>query len=238
MPQQKLLTMQAVTSTTLLEQAYDPDFFRQTGHQLVDLLADHLRDLQTKENASVIPYSTPEEELAFWQKGLGTQQDPLDFFRDVIAHSINVHHPHYIGHQVSAPALVSGLAGLLADVLNNGTGVYEMGMASNALEKIVIDWLAARIGYEPTAAGFLTSGGTLANLTALLAARKAKAGSPVWEEGHRERLAVMVSEEAHYCIDRAAPYLGHGTTGHHQSPGRRPIQDPHRYAGKLLATGG
>ena len=205
--------MQAIDSMPLLDRAYDPDFFRQTGHQLVDLLADHLSRLQTEPDTKVIPYRTPEDELAFWQKGSDSLQPPIDFFRDVLDHSINVHHPRYIGHQVSAPAFVSGLAGMLSDVLNNGTGVYEMGMASNALERVVVDFLAKQVGYQPGAAGFLTSGGTLANLTGLLAARKAKASSPVWEEGHSEKLAVIVSEEAHYCIDRAARILGMGQEG-------------------------
>ena len=101
----------------------------------------------------------------------------------------------------------------MTDLLSNGTGVYEMGMASNAIERVVVEVLAEKIGYDQEAAGFLTSGGSLANLTALLAARKAKASNEVWEEGHGAKLAVMVSAEAHYCIDRAARILGMGSEG-------------------------
>ena len=200
-------------TTALLEQAFDVPNFRTWGHQLIDLLADHLQNIHTDPDALVLPYQTPEKELEFWQQdfqaGLG---QPLDLFQNILQHSINVHHPHYIGHQVAVPALIGGLAGLLSDVLSNGTGVYEMGAASNALEKVVTDFLAQQIGFQ-NGTGFLTSGGSLANLTALLAARKAKAPSDVWETGHQERLAVLVSEEAHYCIDRAARILGLGSEG-------------------------
>ena len=58
----------------------------------------------------------------------------------------------------------------------------------------------------------MTSGGTLANLTALLCARSEK-GQGVWVEGTKERYAFMVSEEAHYCIDRAVRIMGWGDQG-------------------------
>jgi L-2,4-diaminobutyrate decarboxylase len=204
------------TITDRLAEAYSPANFRALGHQLIDLLADHLEKTQDPENQQLINYREPEEELKFWQNDLakaGKEGASLTFFEDILEHSIHLHHPHYIGHQVSVPAPVNALAGMVSDILSNGTGVYEMGMASNALERVVTDFTAQQIGYPATASGFITSGGTLANLTALLAARAAKAPQQVWTKGHEEKLAIMVSEEAHYCVDRAARILGMGSEG-------------------------
>ena len=206
--------MQTLHSAQSLQQAYDPEAFRQIGHQLIDLLADHLERIQQPGDYQLIHYREPEEELAFWQNDFASAPaEPMDFFRKVLDHSTHVHHPHYIGHQISVPAPINALAGMVSDILSNGTGVYDMGMSSNALERVVTDFTAQKIGYDDTASGFLTSGGTLANLTAMLAARSAKAPGQVWQEGHDEKLAIMVSEEAHYCIDRAARILGLGQDG-------------------------
>jgi L-2,4-diaminobutyrate decarboxylase len=81
------------------------------------------------------------------------------------------------------------------------------------MEKVVIDWLNGKVGLGNTADGFITSGGTLANLTALLSARQAMVSTDIWEEGMNEKLAVMVSSEAHYCIDRSLRIMGFGSDG-------------------------
>jgi len=205
--------MNLQNSRTRLSRAYDVRAFRKLGHELIDLLSDQLEKTMNDLNEQVIPYRSPEEELAFWQHDLLQETAPMETFQQILDHSIKVHHPRCIGHQVSVPALIASLSGMMTDLLSNGTGVYEMGMASNALEKVLTDWLAQKIGFREDAAGFITSGGSLANLTALLAARKSKAPGNVWEAGHQEKLAVMVSSEAHYCIDRAARILGMGSEG-------------------------
>ncbi|MEZ4904958.1 MAG: pyridoxal-dependent decarboxylase [Spirosomataceae bacterium] len=197
-----------------LQQAYSAAIFRQQAHTLVDMLADYLEAAQSQALQTVIPYRTPEENLVFWQQdfnqGVG---DVNSFFDEVIRQSTHIHHPRYMGHQVSPPLPISALTGLLAELLNNGMAVYEMGLVSNPLERILSDLLAQKIGFDSSSGGFLTSGGTLANLTALLAARAVKAPTDVWEQGTSQHLAVMVSEEAHYCIDRAARIMGMGSKG-------------------------
>ena len=195
-----------------MQQVYDPEDFRKRGHNLIDLLADHLKACREGMDDKVIRWCGPENEKAYWEQ-FPARKENNTFFGQVLTHTTHVHNPRYIGHQVCAPAPVAALCGLVSSLLNNGMAVYEMGMAPSAMERIVTDLLAQKIGFSELARGILTSGGTLANLTALLAARKAVLENDVWMEGHKKRLALMVSGEAHYCIDRAARIMGMGSEG-------------------------
>lgn len=197
---------------TNLQQAFSPVDFRKNAHNLVDILADYLESAQNQTIKDVIPYQEPDEALAFWHADYEqNDRNVLDFFKKTIEKSTHLHHPRYMGHQVTPPLPITAIASMLSGMLNNGMAVYEMGLVSNPLERILSEILAKRIGFDHNASGLLTSGGTLANLTALLAARAAK--TDVWEEGNNDKLAVMVSEEAHYCIDRAARIMGMGSDG-------------------------
>jgi len=196
-----------------MKHIYNSEDFRKTGHELIDLLADHL-DAAQEGKIPVLPYETPDNQLAFWEKYDLEDASAITLFKDIIERSIALNHPRYMGHQISSAAPVTALASLVAAFMNNGMGVYEMGPASSAIEKVVAQFFAKAIGYDASADGFLTSGGTLANLTALLSARSAHAHTDVWKAGHEgKKLAIMVSAEAHYCVDRAARIMGLGDDG-------------------------
>ncbi len=195
-----------------LQDAFSPAAFRDTAHELVNMLADYLEAAQGKSLEKVIPLQQPDDALAFWQQDFeSSSTDIKQFFADTIQRSIHLHHPGYMGHQVTPPLPITAIASMLSALLNNGMAVYEMGLVSNPLERILSELLAEKIGYDKKASGILTSGGTLANLTAMLTARAVK--TDVWEEGTTEKLGIMVSEEAHYCVDRAARIMGLGTEG-------------------------
>lgn len=201
--------------TDLLQQAYDPEIFRKQGHQLIDQLADYLKNMQNKPVMAVLPWQSPDDRLYSWQADYERSPDPdiNQFWNVVVAQSMHIHHPSYIGHQVCPPVPVSALSALVSAFLNNGMAVYEMGPVASVIERIVVKEVAAALGYGEQSGGMMTSGGTLSNLTALLAARQAKAGYDAWQKGTKEELALMVSEEAHYCIDRAAKVMGWGDGG-------------------------
>ena len=118
--------------------------------------------------------------------------------------SVNFHSKGYVGHQVAVTLPVTALTSAMMAYMNNCTTVYELGMAGNAMEKVVISHLAEKFGYNKGATGFVASGGSMGNLTALVTART----SSGIEEKDYHRLAVMVSGEAHYSVERAAKIMG------------------------------
>lgn len=199
-------------STALLHKAYSGSIFQKEGVDLVTQIAQHLDQTLSGKSAKVIQWKEPQEEYEFWKQYSESTHATSDLFNTVLERSIHTHHPKYIGHQVAPTVPVSALATLLSAQLNNGMAVYEMGAASTAIERLVIERFTKAIGY-PKGDGFLSSGGTLGNLTALLAARRAFKKEDVWNDGHQSKLAVLVSEEAHYCIDRAARIMGLGDKG-------------------------
>ena len=195
-----------------LATAFDPEIFRAQGHRIVDALADRLAASLAGEGP-VCSTVAPVDELAHWESRMNSEpQDVAEFVAEFAARSIQLHHPQYMGHQVCAPAPAAALAGLAAELLNNGMAVYEMGPAATALERWIVRRTATALGFAD-GDGFLTSGGTLAMLTALLGARARQLGEDVLEKGTEPRWAVMASEEAHYCVSRAAQVMGWGSDG-------------------------
>jgi L-2,4-diaminobutyrate decarboxylase len=208
----------------LLWQVYDAENFRKQGHLLVDLLADHLQSSYNRDIA-VNEYKDPVNQLDYWRDYLTKEKGIDDYFGKLVKQSIHLHHPQYMGHQISPPAPYAALSALLTDMMNNGMGVYEMGGPSTAIEKVVIETIANAMGYDGNSDGFLTSGGTLANLTALLTARAQVKDRHIWTEGlGNKNLALMVSEQAHYCVDRAARIMGLGSEGIVKIPANEKFQ--------------
>lgn len=194
----------------LLKKVYNAKDFEEIGHGLIEKIAEYLSKSQSGK-LKVSNWVDPDKQLSFW--GNYEFTTPSVFFEDVLKRSINVQNPKYMGHQIAPTAPFSALSSLLSAILNNGMAVYEMGAAATAIEKVVINKLLNKIGYDNNSDGFITSGGTLANLTALLSARRAMVTPDIWEEGSSEDLAVIVSSEAHYCIDRALRIMGFGSKG-------------------------
>jgi L-2,4-diaminobutyrate decarboxylase len=204
----------------LLEDAFNPESFRKQGHQLVDQLADYLKTCRDNPgDLPALPWKSPQEMEKLWQTDFsepqGTGLSLSDFTSSVIQHSIHLHHPKNMGHQVVPPVPTAALVELVGALLNNSMAIYEVGPFSSAIEKIVTDWLGTRLGMGPQSAGILTSGGSIGNLTGLLAARQHKADYDIWEEGFKDhcQYAVMVPADSHYSISRAVKIMGWGEHG-------------------------
>jgi len=143
------------------------------------------------------------------------------FVKKYLAATTRLHHPAYLAHQVAVPHSAGALAALIDGFTNNPMAIYEMGPGAAAIEYFVINRLLEKVGWQPAplnmqgsdehigGGGVLTHGGSLANLTAMLAARSHIAPE-VWDQGHLNDLALLVPAESHYSIARAAGIMGIG----------------------------
>ena len=204
--------------TKSLSEAFDSSSFRKTGYKLIDIISDYLELVKTgKSSFPVLPYKTPSEMYSFWEDDFQNSENSVieDFFKIIIENSIHLHNPKYLGHQVPPVLPLAALTDFLSSFLNNATGVYEMGSAGIVLERFLIKLLAKIIGMDKDADGFLTSGGTLGNLTALLAVRQIASDNDIWREGinSSNNPTFLISGESHYSVERALHIMGIGNNG-------------------------
>jgi glutamate/tyrosine decarboxylase-like PLP-dependent enzyme len=136
----------------------------------------------------------------------------LDDCRAIVANSRHNGHPRFFGY-VASPATPPGaFADLIASALNANVTSWRSGPAATEIERTVVRWLGSMIGYSDNAHGLLTSGGSMANLTALLIAHRAKAGADVASKGlwNCTPMTLYASDQIHMSIPKAADILGIG----------------------------
>lgn len=190
----------------LLKRAYSAGEFQKDAHCLMDLIAEQLQASLSQQLKKTIHYKSPGCELGIWENDMNDMQSISfqELTEKILSNSIDFHNKGYMGHQVSVTLPLTALTAALIAYLNHCTTVYELGMAGNAMEKIVISHLAPKYGYHKGATGIITSGGSMGNLTALVTARTSSGLS----EDDYGKLAIMTSIESHYSVSRAAKIMG------------------------------
>ena len=108
--------------------------------------------------------------------------------------------PRFMGYIPGGGLFHSALGDMLAAASNKYSGFAPAAPGAVRIENACTAWLASVIGYPSTAAGTLTSGGSMANLTAIVAARDARD----LDGGG----AVYLTRFVHHCIDKALNIAG------------------------------
>ncbi len=198
--------------------AMDAATFRGIGHRLVDQIADLLASIPqgpvtrgesptAVREALGVTGSLPEE---------GTEPGALleETATRLFEHSLFNAHPRFFGYITSSPAPIGILADFLASAANPNVGAWMLAPAATEIESQTVRWIAELIGYPADTGGVLVSGGNMANFVGLLAARAARAGWDVREQGLAtagQALRVYASAETHTWISKAADISGIGT---------------------------
>ncbi len=189
-----------------------PEELRRLGHLTLEAVVAHRAELgshpvfgKVGAGAALLNEPLPEEGRPF--------EEVLGLVREhVLPHAFGNSHPRFFAF-INATADPVGILGdFLATSMN--PNCWGGDHAAIHVEHRVVAWLAEIVGLPPQTEGIVTSGGSMANFTALAAARAAMAPWDVREEGiaatGQPRLVVYASDQAHNCVDKAVDLLGLG----------------------------
>jgi len=191
--------------------------FMSIGHQLIDDIAEFNSSMSERP---VTSGKSPED----IQSLLGNRSFPVNgespseliskASEILFNNSLFNGHPKFMGYITASAAPIGALGDLLAATVNPNCGAFTLSPVATEIEKQTIQWLAEFIGVSSNYGGILVSGGNMANFTAFLAARTAKAPSNFKEDGFlscSEKMIVYCSKTTHTWIEKAAILFGHGT---------------------------
>lgn len=209
---------------TNTEITFDRDTFRRLGYHAVDLAADYL--VETRSRAAFHPM-LPDERQALLEQELPLEKgEPtaiVDFFQqNILSHPMGNGHPRFFGWVNSPPSHMGILAELLAATMDPSCAGGDH--AAIYLERCVTRWLLELVGFPLEGSmGLLVSGGSMASLTCLAAARYWACQLTGWnvrEEGLLQHapLILYLSEEGHSCIRKSMELLGLGSSSLHLVP--------------------
>jgi aromatic-L-amino-acid/L-tryptophan decarboxylase len=151
-----------------------------------------------------------EMRLALPPKGVALEEIYQDFQRLVLPYGAGNEHPRFFGWVNGGGTAAGILAELLVAIFNPNCGGRDH--AAIEVERQVIAWAAEAIGFPAEAGGVLMTGSSMANMVALLVARRATLGEEVRARGiEGTGLRAYCSVAAHGCIPRAMDMAGLGT---------------------------
>jgi aromatic-L-amino-acid/L-tryptophan decarboxylase len=192
-----------------------PDQIRSWANDAVELMAEYLGTIRdrpvyphtsSRQIREQLDSSLPEEPVTF--------DELLHTFRNTLIElSRHNGHPRMFGYVQAPGTAIAAIADLLASTLNANLTAWRSAPAAVEIERLTIDWIKQIIGFNRDGAGLFVSGGSMANMAALAAARRAKAPPRIQNKGAQsctQALQVYASEETHHSVAKAAALLGIG----------------------------
>jgi glutamate/tyrosine decarboxylase-like PLP-dependent enzyme len=202
------------STDTILPGTLDPPDWQVTralGHRMLDEMIDWL---STSRERPVWRHMPGEARAAFRQPiprdGMPMEDIYEDFRRLILPYSSANEHPRMMGWVNGGGSAAGLLAELLTGIFNVNCGGRDH--AAIEVERQVIGWAAEMVGMPATTSGVLLAGSSMANMVAVLVARRAALGEAVRSQGVSSApLTAYASAAAHGCIPRAMDMAGLGS---------------------------
>ncbi|MGP4099004.1 pyridoxal phosphate-dependent decarboxylase family protein [Nonomuraea sp. KM90] len=180
-----------------------PGMIDDLGRQALDLI---VRQVAALPEAPASDYRAAAELSARVRRppadGPGDFGDLLETFRQAAGQGVDTSGPGYLAYFPAGGLVSAALAELLAQVVNRFTGVAQTAPALVAMEESVLAWLATRFGLPPGAGGVVTTGASVATLSAVVAARHDRLGAEFGDG------TLYATEHTHYSLAKAAHLAG------------------------------
>jgi glutamate/tyrosine decarboxylase-like PLP-dependent enzyme len=191
---------------------------RALGHRMLDDMIDWVADARSRPVWRHMPAALREELRApLPAHGTGLPFLYEDFRRLILPYSSANEHPAMMGWVNGGGNPAGYLAELLAGIFSVNCGGRDH--AAIEVERQVIAWAAQMVGMPPDAGGLLVTGSSMANMIAVLVARRAALGETVRSHGLQSAPLVAYAQAgAHGCIPRALDMAGLGTDALHSVP--------------------
>lgn len=119
---------------------------------------------KSRQQANQLSEALPESESAL-------SEILNDLFENKVANALPTAHPGFMAYIPGGGLFHAGLAELIAKVTNRYVGIDATAPFLSQIETDVLKWFCEMVGYPKTSGGTLTSGGSIANLTAVICAR-------------------------------------------------------------------
>ena len=190
---------------------------RALAHRMVDDYCDSLARLDGEPAWQPVPGDVRQRlRTPLPREGLGLQEAYGEFQRDVLPYRYGNVHPRFWGW-VNGSGLPAGVLGdFLAATMNSNVGAFEQ--SATYVEEQVLGWLRELFAFPAGGDGILTSGGSMANLLGLAAARLARAPRARERGLAAEKLTLYGSVETHSSVDKAVELLGLGLESFRRLP--------------------
>jgi aromatic-L-amino-acid decarboxylase len=177
------------------------------GRQVADFVAKHLATLRDqpayrtldRESAQKLLKPDPPEHPSSFDVVLE------EFRRQVVPHHAREPHPRFLGYIPSCPTFPAVMGDWLATGFNFFAGVWPVAAGPNEVELTVLEWFRRWMGMPEGSRGLLTSGGSAATVTAVVAARHAAVGDRMTDV---PKLVLYCSDQAHSSVMKAAWIAG------------------------------
>lgn len=187
--------------------------FRELAHRAADVAADLAESLRTRRvTASLSPDAVrPEFGGPLPEEGTPLETLLAELPGRVFDRLTYNAHPRFLAYITAGASLVGAIGDFLAAVANPNLGLWRLSPSASEIELQVVRWTAEMLGMPRETAGVLVSGGNMANLVCLAAARDAKAVDVRAKGIGGLRLRIYASDQVHLATTKGAALLGIGT---------------------------